>query len=114
MMNFGKKSSESAFSVLKLSSVLSAYVDYSEISRFDSKLKCVVIQSLRRSLTFTLLRNFELSKHVWSDLVSKVLLHKNSTVKVTKALLKVKRLLKSKFPLHNVAYLDPMIEWTHT
>ena len=112
-MNLGKKSSESAFSVLKLSTVLSAYVDYQEIKRFDSKLKCVLIQSLRRSLTFTLIRNYELSKHVWSDLISKVLLHKNSRIKVTKALLKVKRLLKNKYSLHNVAFIDPMIEWTY-
>jgi hypothetical protein len=56
--------------IIKLSSFLSAFVDFQEAKNFDIKIRAVIISSMRRTLAFSFIRNYDLSLKVMDDMLS--------------------------------------------
>ena len=75
-----EESSESALNIIKLSSFMSAFVDFQEAKNFDMKIRAVLISSLRRTLAFSFIRNFDLALKVMDDMLSVSLNSKQKTV----------------------------------
>jgi len=99
--------SESHWTIVKLSSVLSCFCDFYDPSL---QLKSVLISSYRRALTYPLHRNFELCEKLKED-VSKVF--GKGKVEVLKALLNIKMVFERSEPkyLLNRIYIDDFSIW---
>ena len=68
-------SSETNLNLVRLSSTLSAFIDFNQLkdASQDLKLKAMYIGSIRRSLVFTLYRNYDLALKVMEDLIEQTL-----------------------------------------
>jgi hypothetical protein len=84
-----EESSESALNIIKLSSFMSAFVDFQEAKTFDMKIRAVLISSLRRTLAFSFIRNYDLSLKVMDDMITCSLNNKQKTLHSLKQLSKI-------------------------
>ena len=65
-----EESSESALNIIKLSSFMSAFVDFQEAKTFDMKIRAVLISSMRRTLAFSFIRNYDLALKVMDNMIT--------------------------------------------
>jgi len=94
----GEFTSESGWSINKLSATLSTFVEMADV-------KQTLISSIRRSLIFPLYRNYQLSIKIKEDLVKML---KEGKIPMLKSLLKIKHLFERYEPryLLNTLYVD--------
>jgi|LauGreDrversion4_2_1035121.scaffolds.fasta_scaffold862153_1 hypothetical protein len=98
-------SSESNMNIVKLSSSLSAFVEYPS-STLEFKLRATYISSIRRALCFTLYRNYDLASRVFEDLIEQTL---NVEGQVGSALSWIRRNFEnSRFRLFNRCFIDDL------
>ena len=115
-----ENSSESGWSINKLSSTLSCLIDFdlnyysqsNEIS-FDILYECInnlLISNYRRILIYPLYRNIKLCHKVKNILIKVLELGRFS---ILKCLLKIKHIFDRNEPrfLLNIIYIDPLIKW---
>lgn len=104
-----EESSESALNMLKLSSFLSAFVNFQEAKTFDMKIRAVIISSIRRTLVFSFIRNYDLSLKVMEDMISHSL---NNKKKMIHSLNEIHRIFEqSKLNAFNLCYIDDLIKY---
>jgi hypothetical protein len=84
-----EESSESGLNIIKLSSFLSAFVDFQEAKTFEMKIRAVLISSLRRTLAFSFIRNYDLALKVMDDMITCSLNNKQKTLHSLKQLSKI-------------------------
>ena len=115
-----ENSSESGWTINKLSSTLSCLMDFdlnyysqsNEISFniLNETIENLVISSYRRMLIYPLYRNIKICQKV-KYIIIKIL--ENGRFCVLKCLLKIKNIFDRNEPrfLHNIIYIDPLIKW---
>ena len=104
--------SESALNIIKLSSCLSTFVDYHEMSQLELKIKVVVISAIRRALVYPFYRNYDLALKVFEDLIEMTLNHDDSSKRVFMILNTIKSKFEDgKFRVYNTAFLNDMLKW---
>lgn len=104
-VTFGEKSSESGWTISKLSSTLVC----SDV--FES-LKETVIASSRRSLVYPIYRHFDLTKKVWADVCS-LLNKRTSIIKVLLDLTNIFNESEGRY-IFNQLYIDQYVAWSQT
>lgn len=62
-------SSETNLNIVKLSSTLSAFVEFPAHSSLELKLRATYVSCMRRALCFTLYRSYDLAAKVFEDLI---------------------------------------------
>ena len=115
-----ENSSESGWTINKLSATLSCLIDFdlnyysqsSEISFniLNETIENLIISSYRRLLIYPLYRNIKICNKV-KNIISKIL--ENGRFCVLKCLLKIKNIFDRNEPrfIHNIIYIDPLIKW---
>ena len=115
-----ENSSESGWTINKLSSTLSCLMDFdlnyysqsNEISFniLNETIENLIISSYRRMLIYPLYRNIKICQKV-KYIIIKIL--ENGRFCVLKCLLKIKNIFDRNEPrfLHNIIYIDPLIKW---
>ncbi|TNV78675.1 hypothetical protein FGO68_gene12827 [Halteria grandinella] len=104
--------SESASNITKLSSVLSSFVDYHELSHPPQLLLALLVNCTRRALLKPLYRNFELSQKVIDDMVEMTLNAAQPRKVMKQRLEHVREIMEGgEHRLYNVCYIDDMIKW---
>ena len=113
-------SSESGWTINKLSSVLSCFVDFDKNFYSQSKeisfnileelIKNVLISCYRRVFTYPLYRNWKLCEKIQKDLVTILSLGRFSLVK---CFLQIRMIFEKNEPryLLNMIYIDPILKW---
>ena len=120
LMTEYEHSSESGWTINKLSSVLSCFVDYDknfysqskEISFaiLDELIKHTLIAAYRRILTYPLYRNVKLCEKIKKEICDVLSLGRFSIVK---CFLQIRMIFEKSEPryLLNVLYIDPFLKW---
>lgn len=120
LMTEYEHSSESGWTINKLSSVLSCFVDYDKNFYSQSKeisftileelIKNVLIAAYRRILTYPLYRNWKLCEKIKNEICDVLLLGRYSIVK---CFLQIRMIFERSEPryLLNVLYIDPFLKW---
>ena len=120
LMTEYEHSSESGWTINKLSSVLSCFVDYDKnfysqskeisFSILDELIKHTLIASYRRVLTYPLYRNVKLCEKIKKEICDVLSLGRFSIVK---CFLQIRMIFERSEPryLLNVLYIDPFLKW---
>lgn len=104
-VTYGEKSSESGWTIAKLSSTLVC----SDV--FES-LKETIVASSRRSLIYPIYRHFNLTKKVWNDVCS-LLENRVSIIKVLLDLTNIFNESEGRY-IFNQLYIDQYVAWSQT
>ncbi len=120
LMTEYEHSSESGWTINKLSSVLSCFVDYDKnfysqskeisFSILDELIKHTLIAAYRRVLTYPLYRNVKLCEKIKKEICDVLSLGRFSIVK---CFLQIRMIFERSEPryLLNVLYIDPFLKW---
>ena len=120
LMTEYEHSSESGWTINKLSSVLSCFVDYDKnfysqskeisFSILDELIKHTLIAAYRRVLTYPLYRNVKLCEKIKKEICDVLSLGRFSIVK---CFLQIRMIFERSEPryLLNVLYIDPLLKW---
>ncbi len=98
--------------MIKLSSFLSAFVNFEEAKNFDMKIRAVIISSIRRTLVFSFIRNYDLSLNIMDDMISLSLTSKQKTLYSLKQIHRI--IEQSKLKSFNICYINDLIKYTES
>ena len=88
---------------------MSSFVDYHEAPSLNKRLRASIISSIRRALTFTLYRNYDLALKVWDDLIETTLLSKGHLLGCLERIYKI--FDHGKYRAYNKAYINDLRTW---
>ncbi|CDW72736.1 protein shq1 homolog [Stylonychia lemnae] len=109
-VNGHEPSTETSWNIIKLSSTLSSFIDYSVINNFDMRVKFSQIFSLRRGLTFTFLRSYDLAKKVQQDLLD-IFKQQESKAQIMDLLQSATKILQGRYHLYNKCFMYELCYW---
>jgi len=104
MLRFEEISSETPKNMVRLSSTMSAFVDFSEAQTLEIKLRAAYIGNIRRALVFTLYRSYDLAIRVFEDMIESAL--KNHSHLISRIAHIEEMFSHGKFKAYNKCYIS--------